>query len=444
MKIVFNLARGTYRKLPFWKEVLVKTSTDYYQATANTTFHFPELVGEVRTDVCVIGAGFTGLGTALELAELGFSVVVLEASHVGYGASGRSGGQVASGYSPGMLETARIVGAEDAKRLWAFSEDAKNILNDRITRHEIECDYLPGELYVAPQKSHIDWLKDEQVFVEDEYGYDQYHWVDQLELREIMAGDRYVGGLLDLEGGHLHPLNYTLGLARAAKNAGVQIFENSAALSYDVNNRVNVTCKNGNVVADKLVLAGNAYLKDVEPLLQKRMVAVKSCIIATEPLGEARACQLMKTTACIADTYYDLDYFKIAPDTRLIYGGQDLSFGRVSLENNPVRRNMLKTFPMLEDVKIEYLWDGNLSVTRQRLPDAGKIGNHVYYAHGYSGQGVPLSAVLSKIVAEAINGEMTRLDVFGRIPHKTIPKSRAIQVPALYMMLLWNRFKDLL
>ena len=445
MRIVCNLARGTKRKLPFWKDVSVKSEQNYYEATRNNTKRFSKLHEDVRTDICVIGAGFTGLGTALELAARGYSVVVLEASLVGSGASGKSGGQVASGYSPGMMATSEIVGRDDAKRLWEFSEDAKRILNNRIADHEIDCDYLQGELYAAPKKSHINWLKDEQAFVEKEYGYEQYRWIDLDQMRDMLAGERYIGGLLDMEGGHLHPLNYTLGLANAAANVGVQIFENSAAISYVLRSgRVEVICDKGRVSADSLVLAGNAYLQGVEPSLQRRMVPVKSSIITTEPLGTERAASLMKTTACVADTYEDLDYFKMTPDTRLVYGGQDFSFGKVSRRNNPVRTNMLKTFPMLKDVTIDYLWSGNLSVTRHRLPDAGRIGSNVYYAHGYSGQGVPLSAVLSKILAEAISGEMERLDVFGRLPHKSVPKSRFVQLPLVYSMMLWSKLKDLL
>ncbi|MBL4667200.1 MAG: FAD-binding oxidoreductase [Sneathiella sp.] len=422
----------------------MKPTHNYYEATKNNLVQFPELDGDIKTDICVIGAGFTGLGTALELAIRGYSVVVLEASRIGSGASGKSGGQVASGYSPGMMETSAIVGSDDARLLWEFSEDAKRILNHRIAKHEIRCDYLPGELYAAPKKSHITWLKDEKNFVENEYGYAQYRWIDTDHIREMMAGKRYIGGLLDLEGAHLHPLNYTLGLAKAASAAGVQIFENSAAVSYDAHGQVVVHCDKGRITADSLVLAGNAYLKGVEPFLQKRMVPVNSSIIATEPLGAERAAKLMKTSACVADTYYDLDYFKITPDTRLVYGGQDLSFGKASRQNNPIRTNMLKTFPMLKDVNIEYMWSGSLSVTRHRLPDAGRIGKNVYYAHGYSGQGVTLSAVMSKILAEAISGGMERLDVFGRLPHKSVPAAKFIQFPLVYSMLLWNKLKDLL
>jgi len=417
----------------------------YYEYTANKQPECPSLAGEVQVDVCVVGAGFTGLGVALELARKGYSVVVLEAMKIGFGASGRSGGQVASGYAAGMIEAARIVGAEDAAKLWAFSERAKIILKDRIETGTIDCGFQDGELYAAPKSSHMDWLRTEKDFVETQYGYAHYRWIDQSGIRSLLAGERYVGGLLDLQGGHLHPLNYTLGLARLALATGARIFERSAMLDYTVtDNKVMVRTAQGQVRAETLVLAGNAYLKKRAPSLQRRALVAKSSILATAPLGQERAQALMRTTACVADTNYDLDYFKMSSDYRLIYGGQDLSFGRSSLQDSAIRRNMLKTFPALEDVAIDYMWSGDLSITHKRLPDIGRIGSHVYYAHGYSGQGVSLSAVISEILAEAISGDMARMDVFGRISHTEIPKSQMIRLPVYYSLLLWHRLKDAL
>ncbi|WP_169568652.1 FAD-dependent oxidoreductase [Sneathiella limimaris] len=422
----------------------MKKHKNYYFATKNRSLSFSALEGDAKADVCIIGAGFTGLGAALELIGKGYKVAILEAAEVGHGASGRNGGQVASGYSAGMMEAARIVGAADAALLWQFSEEAKEILHARLEQHKIDCDFRWGEYYAAPKKSHLDWLKAEREFVEKSYGYEKYRWVDEPGMREILAGDRYIGALLDLEGGHLHPLNYLLGLAEAVSTRGGMIFENSAAISFTEGKSLKIQTEKGEVSADVLILAGNAYLKNLAPKLFNRMVPIKSSILATEPLGSERAASLMKTTACVADTYFDLDYFKMAPDTRLIYGGRDFSFGRSTLQNNAVRDNMLKTFPMLQNVKIDYLWSGQLSITRQRLPDVGQLHKNVFYAHGYSGQGVPLSAIVSRVLAEAVDGQLSRFDVFNRIPHKKVPRSKALQVPLYHLVLLWNRIKDML
>lgn len=422
----------------------MQKENNYYRATANRQVECAVLQDDRRADVCIIGAGFTGLGTALELAAKGYSVIVLEAGRIGEGASGRSGGQVASGYSCGMMETAQIVGADDAHKLWNFSEEAKVILQTRLKDLDISCDYLEGELYAAPKKSHIKWLRDEQEFVEKNYQYQGYQWLDEAQVRSTIAGDRYVGALLDVEGGHLHPLNYTLGMADAALRQGVQIFTNTKALSYTEMNKVEIRTAKGTITADALVLAGNAYLKGIAPALEWRMLPITSSILATEKLGAERATSLMQTTACVADTNFDLDYFKITKDTRMVYGAQDLNFGRSTPQNNAVRNCMLKTFPMLDDVSIDYFWSGDVSVTRKRLPDVGRLGAHTYYAHGYSGQGVPLSAIVSRILAEAVNGDLTRIDVFGRIPHSIIPKYKLAQLPLYYTVLFWNRLKDML
>ena len=419
--------------------------SNYYAATANHYQSFKRLEGENSCDVCVIGAGFTGLGTALELAIAGFDVLVLEAEKVGFGASGRSGGQIASGYSPGMIETKNTVGTDVARRLWEFSELSKEILYGRISKYGIDCDLGDGELYAAPKKSHENWLRQEKEHCEDHYGYAGYEWIETDRLRGMLGGERYISALYDREGGHLHPLNYTLGLAAAATSEGAHIHENSKAVSVRrEGGYVMVETEAGTVKANALVLAGNAYLKAFNLGQRNRFIPVSSGILATEPLGDSRAQEVMATTACVADTYFDLDYFKMSADNRLVYGGQDLSFGPGSLQKNGIRQNMLKTFPMLADVRIDYKWEGLIAANWCKLPDVGRIGRNIYYAQGYSGQGVTLSAAISRILAEAIGGEMGKFDIFGRIPHKNIPPVPFLHRPMIYSLLLWNRIKDLL
>ncbi|MEP3244833.1 MAG: FAD-binding oxidoreductase [Sneathiella sp.] len=418
-------------------------SSNYYVSTANRSVSHPTLRGEQKADICIVGAGFTGLGAALELATIGYSVIVLEAETVGYGASGRSGGQIASGYSPGMIETAEIVGSDIAKKLWEFSELSKQILYGRIQGYNIDCDLGEGELYAAPKRSHVDWLKQEKAFCEENYHYDGYKWIETDELRGMMAGTRYQAALYDREGGHLHPLNYTLGLEAAAAGAGVRVFEKSAVLSVTQNGKsATLMTKGGCVKAEAVILAGNAYLDLFDAGQKKNYIPVRSGILATERLGQERAEALMATKACVCDTYFDLDYFKMTPDTRLVYGGQDLSIGRSNQQNNGIRSAMLKTFPMLKDVRIDFWWDGLIAANRHRLPDVGRIGQRIYYAQGYSGQGVTLSAAISRILAEAISGEMTGFDIFGRIPHRPIRIAKFMHKPAIYSMLLWNKIKD--
>tara|TARA_R110002110_G_scaffold31380_1_gene110579 strand:+ start:241 stop:1500 length:1260 start_codon:yes stop_codon:yes gene_type:complete len=418
-------------------------SVSYYDASANTRADFPHLAGEMRADVCVIGGGYTGLSAALELAEKGFAVTLLEAERIGFGASGRNGGQIATGYTPGMVDTQEIVGPDETARLWDFSVEATRLLKDRIASHNIDCDLRHGELYAAVKPRHRDWLLEELTHCEKAYGYERYKWIDREDLGNHLATDRYCGALLDEEGGHLHPLNYALGLSMAATAAGVTIYENSRVTEVTDGRTARVITAAGSVTADYVVLAGNAYLGDLSKTLAAKIIPVDTCIIATEPLGAARTKTLMMTDACVSDTNFNLDYFRMSADYRLLYGGRDKLISDGNVTGAALRRNMLATFPQLEDVKIDYAWGGKVAITRNMLPDVGRRGN-IYYAQGYSGQGVPLSAIVGRVIGEAIAGDAGRFDVFARIPHKPFPGGTALRVPLLTLARLYYGLRDAL
>ncbi len=415
----------------------------YYEATARPRAGFPPLEGSRRADVCIVGAGYTGLCAALELREAGFSVIILEAERVGYGASGRNGGQIATGYQPGMIETEHLVGRADARRLWDFSEEATRILKDRIRRHDIACDLKPGEFYAAIKPRHRDWLIREKEHCESVYGYDSYDWVETEAFRDIVVSERFKGALYDAAGGHLHAFNYALGLGAAAVAAGVEIYEKSKVLSLSEGAAAVVTTAAGAVTARHVILAGNAYLGDLERTLATKIIPVDAYIIATEPLGEARARRIMKTEACVSDMNYNLDYFRISADHRLLYGGRDRVMGR-GAPREAVRGNMLATFPELEDVQIDYVWGGKVAITGNFLPDVGRIGGNIYYAQGYSGQGVPLSAIVGRLLGEVIKGDAGRFDVFARIPHRPFPGGTLLRRPLLSLARLYYEIRDAL
>lgn len=421
-------------------------TSSYYESSANPRRRFPMLAGDQSTDICVIGGGYTGLLTALELAERGQTVILLEAMHVGAGASGQNGGQIANGFSPGMIDTAEIVGEEDAAKLWALSVEATALLKSRISRHDIACDLKKGEIYAATRESHRRWLLEEKELCEDRYGYQNYRWIEAEELPGFVGTERYCGALLDLDGGHLHPLNYALGLADAAHAAGVRIFEQSAVRSFDMKARKGmavVRCSTGRVYAEKVVLACNGYLGDLSPRLARRIIPVNAAMIATEPLGKARACKILPSDACVADTEYNLDYFRLSADYRLLYGGRD-RMGTPDPEGKGLIANMLKTFPDLEEAEIDFVWGGKVAMTRRMLPDMGRIGANLYYAQGYSGQGLPLSAIAGRLLADAIMGDAGRFDIFARIPHQPFPGGTRLRTPLLALAMFWYRLRDLL
>ena len=416
----------------------------YYDASAMARAEYPQLKGAQTADVCIVGAGYTGLCAALDLAVAGFSVILLESERIGFGASGRNGGQIATGYPPGMIDTEALVGAEDAARLWDLSAEAIRLQKERIARHNIACDLKEGELYAAVKPRHRDWLLEEQEHCEKTYGYRDYRWLEQDELGDYLNSKRFCGGLLDSSGGHLHPLNYALGLGRVAEEAGVAIFENSCVEAVSKGKMPVVTTAEGSVTARYVVLAGNAYLADLDHSLAAKIIPVDACIIATEPLGEVRAKALMPADICVSDTNFNLDYFRMSSDPRLLYGGQDKLISKRTMAGAALRENMLATFPELEDVKIDYIWGGKGAVTRNLLPDVGRMGGNIYYAQGYSGQGVPLSGIVGRLIAEAIQGDAGRFDVFARIPHKAFPGGTALRVPLLSIARLYYELRDAL
>lgn len=417
---------------------------NYYQATAHDVPAFSFLDQDTNVDVCIVGGGYTGLLSALELAERGYSVAVLEAETVGWGASGRNGGQIATGYQPGMIETAKLVGIEDSAKLWQMSVEATQILKQRIAAHKIKCDLKEGELYAATKNSHQKWLQREMTFCQDNFEFQGYDWIEGADLPNYIGTTRYKAGLLDHQGGHLHPLNYVLGLAQAAAAAGVQIFEQTKALQLIAGTKPVMQCATGKITASSIILAGNAYVSGLNTGLDARIIPVSSYIMATERLSPDRARTVLQTEACVSDTNFNLDYFRMSADHRLLYGGRDYVGRHRSDPEKVLRQHMLRTFPQLADVNIEFTWGGKVAVTRHRLPDLGRIGRNIYYAHGFSGQGLPLSAIAGRIMAEAVSGEMERLDVFGHIPHRPFPGGTALRVPLLSLAMKYYQLRDAL
>lgn len=415
----------------------------YYRATAHDAPAHPRLEGEVRADVAVLGAGFTGLSAALELAEAGYSVAVVEAETVGHGASGRNGGQVCTGFHHSMAQIEKEHGRDAAETAWAIADGAPKLIADRVARYGIDCDLKWGYFNAAEKKSHLEGLREMQAEWEA-WGYTGSHLVDGGGVGDYVGSERYVGGLWEPGAGHLHPLNYCLGLARAAQDAGARIFEHSRAIRLETGDAPAIHTEHGAVRADYLVLAGNAYLREVQPYLFRRLMPVGSYIVATEPLGENRAKTLLPRDDAVANCNFIVDYYRLSAERRMLFGGRATYSG---LEPNDlggfVRPRMLRVFPELEDVKIDYVWGGYIGITVDRMPHVGRIGARTYFSQGYSGHGVALSNMCGKILAEAIRGQAERFDVMAGFKHPIFPGGR-FRTPLLTLGMFWYRLRDAL
>jgi gamma-glutamylputrescine oxidase len=417
----------------------------YYAATAQPAPRRPALVGAVECDVCVVGGGIAGCSAALHLAERGYNVVLLEEHRVGWGASGRNGAQALPGVAAGQSKLERLIGRKDARIVWDVTVEGLALMRELIARYSIDCDWVDGHMHVAIKPRHDDELREELEILRDEYGYESVRYLARDEVESLIASKRYRSALYDTNCGHMHPLNYTLGLARAAESHGARLFESTRALEVTPGAQVRVRTRGGEVRARHVVMSGNVYLGDTAPKLASKIMAVGTYIVATEPLGAERARALITNNAAVADSNWVLDYYRRSADHRLLFGGR-VNYSGLSSFDAPsaTRRRMVNVFPQLADVKIEYSWGGEVDITLNRAPHFGRLAPNVYFLQGFSGHGVVLTGIGGKLVAEAIAGTAERFDVFARIPHRNFPGGQALRRPALVLAMLYYRVKDML
>jgi gamma-glutamylputrescine oxidase len=426
----------------------------YYVASAGSSaalaadgmqIHRETLRGAMRADVVVLGGGIAGCSAALHLAKRGYRVALLEARVVGFGASGRSGGQTIFGLALSQKALAAEVGRDDARRLFDLSVEALDLTQSLINENAIDCDYRPNHVHVAVKPRHVQELEGWARELHEENDYPSARLLNRDELEAHVRSGRYLGGLLDPRSGHLHPLKFTQGVARAAETAGAKIFENSQVLRYEDGPEVTVHTAHGTVRCAHLVLCGNAYIGAVAPSLARRILGVGTYIIATEPLGEERVRALLPSNAAIADINWILDYFRRSADHRLLFGGR-VSYSAVQPPHlaESMRKRMLRIFPTLTDAKVAYAWGGFLDITMNRAPDFGRLAPNVFYMQGFSGHGMSLTGLAGKLVAEAVAGTAERFDVFARIPHRDFPGGRLLRRPSLVLAMTYYRLRDLL
>jgi len=415
----------------------------YWASVADTLPEFPPLTGETRADVCVIGAGYTGLSTALHLAEAGFDVVLLEAQRVGFGASGRNGGQVGTGQRLEQDELEAKAGLQTARALWDISEQSKSCLRGLIAKHNIDCDWRDGIIHAELRQRNLHHGHDYARKLSTEYSYDAIRPLDAEQICAELGSDAYCGGTLDMGAGHLNPLKYVLGLARAAQKAGVRIFESSKVVGHLDGKVAKTITTKGQVNSDFVVWAGNGYISKYQPAVESRVMPINNFIVATEPLGEAAAKALIKNDVAVADSKFVVNYFKRSPDHRLIFGGGE-SYGYRFPKDiaAKARKPMLEIYPQLKDARIDYAWGGTLAITVNRMPNFQRLGANVFSASGYSGHGVAMATLAGEIMAETIQGTAGRFDVMASMSPPRFPGGTLLRWPILVLAMTWFSLRD--
>lgn len=428
----------------------------WYSASANQLPDFQSLKGETHCDVCIIGGGFTGLSAALHLADDGFDVILLEANKVGWGASGRNGGQVGSGQNRDQFTLEKQHGDEIAHQLFDLSVDACELVRHLISTHDIQCDYQSGVLEATISDAEQQEAERYAEHLHKKYNHQSVSVFDRNSLREVLASDAYSGGLLDSSAGHCHPLNYATGLAAAAKRAGATICEQSrvAAIDYDAasthspvkspsQNRHRIKTAEGSVLASKLVFACNGYLGDLNKDIARRVMPINNYIVATEPLGEEQAASLIANNMAVADSLFVVNYFRLSGDSRLLFGGGESWGYRFPRDIRAlVRPRLLSIFPQLEAAELDYAWGGTLAITRTRMPCYSEPASGVYSASGYSGHGVAMATLSGKLVSDAIAGNSTGFDLIASLPAPAFPGNSRLRQPLLAAAMGWYSMLD--
>ncbi len=422
------------------------TKNSYYEASVTRPTVSPALAERITADVCIVGGGFSGLSAALELTARGYSVALLEAQKIGWGQSGRNGGQVLAGFSSDDAVEAQF-SSEDARRAWHLTVEGMQLLRERITTHAIDCDFVDGVMILAVNAKKGRALDKWVNHLMQAYDYHMKPIADT-DIGNWIASERYYSGAFDANSGHLHPLKYCLGLSAAARATGVQIFENSPVIHVSRGERPVVKTSKGEVVCNFVVLAGNVYLNEygnaIAPEVKARIMPVGTYIIATEPMDKERVDALIRHRSAVFDTNFVLDYFRPTADHRLLFGGRASNSAATPANLLPsMQKRMLTVFPQLKDVAVSHVWGGFVDITMNRAPDFGRLGNNIYYLQGFSGHGVAVTGMAGKLVAEAIAGQAERFDLLSRIKHHSFPGGALMRRPALMLGRFYYQLREL-
>jgi gamma-glutamylputrescine oxidase len=415
----------------------------WYAATATPLAPIPPLADETRADVCVIGGGYSGLSAALHLAEAGLDVVLLQANRVGWGASGRNGGQVGSGQRQDQDWLERALGPDRARAFWEMGEDAKALVRELVARHAIACSLAPGIVYAAHKPGYAGQYQAYAERLMRDYGYAEAEPLDRAGVTALLGTEAYHGGYLDRGAAHLHPLAYALGLAKAAAVAGVRIHETSRVSRITPGDAARVETGAGAVRAGFVLIATNGYLGELVPQVAARVMPINNFIVATEPLGDAAARALIRGNLAVADSRFVVNYFRLTSDHRLLFGGGESYCWRFPPDIAAVvRPRMLAIFPQLAGARITHAWGGTLAITVNRMPAFQRLAPNLFSAAGYSGHGVALAALAGRMLAEAVRGTAGRLDLLADLPQPRFPGGTALRWPLLVLAMSWYALRD--
>ncbi len=414
-----------------------------FNAQVNGLDARPVAKGELRCDVCVVGGGFTGLSSALHLAQRGYDVILLEAQRVGFGASGRNGGQVGQGQRVEQGELEDMVGQDRAQALWQLARQSVDLVRELSKSDLVHADFHPGIIHADHRARYVKHSHDYVKHLQDAYGYTAIRALDREELQSLVNSPAYHGGSIFEDAGHIDPLQYVLGLARMAEAAGVRIFEQSRVMSLQEVSPAVVTTDAARVKADHVVLGCNGYLGKLNGRVAARVMPINNYVIATEPLGPERQEELIRNNYAVADSKFVVNYFRFSHDHRLLFGGTE-SY-RYKFPDDiagAVRVPMLEIFPQLRDVRIDHAWGGTLGITMNRMPHFERLRGNILSLSGFSGHGVAMASLAGQIAAEAIAGQAERFDLMASVPTRRFPGGAALRSPLLMLAMLWYSFRD--
>lgn len=412
----------------------------WYAATAKPSGATIAAEGEVLADICVVGGGFTGLSAALHLAQAGHDVVLIEANRLASGASGRNGGQVGTGQRVEQPELDKLVGHDDARKLWDIGLEAVALVKRLAEAGGTDPGFRHGIIHADHKARFAGHSKALVGYMHDTYGYGRMRYLGPDQIREEVGSPGYHAGVLDMGGGHLHPLRYALGLVRLCRAAGVRFYENTRMTGLD---GTTVITDRARIRAGRVVLALNGYHNNAQPKLSARVMPINNFIVATEPLDDAQAQGVIRNGYAVADSRFVVNYFRLSPDNRLLFGGGETYGYRFPADiAATVRRPMVQVFPQLRDVKIDYAWGGTLGITRSRLPFFGEVAPGVLSAGGFSGHGIAMGTMAGKMLAEATDGEATDFDLMARLPNGRFPGGVRLRAPLLAAAMTWYALRD--